>query len=127
MKIYLGKLNTLAKNFLRACGYAKIINPHNGEISYVRSLDSGRFYPRFHIYIEQSPNQTAVNLHLDAKQPSYQGSKAHSGEYEGPIIEKEVQRIKVISERFVSKDTAPQSLGFKKSWWEKLISFFRKK
>lgn len=38
-----------------------------------------------------------LNLHLDQKQPSYQGSHAHSGEYKGALIEVEVARIKNIT------------------------------
>lgn len=128
MNLICKKLNTSVKNFMRACGYTEIINPHNREISYARSLDPGRFYPRFHIYIEERPHQTAVNLHFDAKQPSYSGTTAHGGEYEGPVVEKEAQRIKEISEKFVFGPPAEKPLGFEKeSWFKRLFSFFRKK
>lgn len=126
MILKFSKLNISILNFLRTCSYVEITNPHNNEISYARSLDADRFYPRFHIYVQESANQTIINLHLDAKKPSYQGSAAHSGEYEGRVVETEAQRIKLISEKFISKLPTNQSLGFttKKPWWEKL---FRKK
>ncbi len=129
MKIILEKPNTTAKNFLRACGYLEIANPHKaGEISYARSLDAGRFYPRFHVYIEsESQKKLTLTIHLDAKKPSYEGTTAHSGEYEGEIVEQEAERIKKVSERFKS-ELPGQPLGFQKekSFWEKLFGLFKK-
>ena len=107
----------------------EISNPHkNNEISYARSLDPGRFYPRFHIYIESNPKQIMLNLHLDAKKPSYEGSSAHSGEYDGAVVENESQRIQRISEKIISK-SENFLLGFKTktSWWKKIISLFKNK
>ena len=51
-------------------------------------------YPRFHIYLKQAGDKLIFNLHLDQKAPIYKGVHAHSGEYEGPIIEDEADRIK---------------------------------
>ncbi|MCH7552279.1 hypothetical protein IIB49_02720, partial [Patescibacteria group bacterium] len=50
-------------------------------------------YPRFHIYAKEQEDTASLNIHLDQKQPSYEGSSAHSGEYEGSLIEQEVERI----------------------------------
>lgn len=124
MKLFLNKLNTTAVNFLRACGYIQIQNPHNQETSYARSLDPGRFYPRFHIYFEETPKQITVNLHLDAKKPSYEGTAAHSGEYDGAVVETEAARIQKIAQRFIPTQPAlNQKLGFenKKPWWKRLF------
>ena len=63
-----------------------------------------RGYPRFHIYLKidgstDSPQEIKnliFNLHLDQKKPIYKGATAHSGEYEGELIEKEAERIKQI-------------------------------
>lgn len=124
MKIAIQKLNVSPKNFLKQCGYLEISNPHkNNEVSYARSLDPGRFYPRFHIYIEKQQGDIALNLHLDAKKPSYEGSSAHSGEYDGAVVENESERIKRISEKFISK-SENLSIGFKTktSWWKRLFS-----
>ncbi len=123
------KLNTSVKNFLRACGYAEFFNRHTKEISFTRSLDPGRFYPRFHIYTQESANQIRINLHLDAKQPSYEGTAAHGGEYEGQVVENEGRRLKMALEKFISKEeTVPKPIGFKKeSWFEKILSIFGKK
>jgi hypothetical protein len=34
-----------------------------------------------------------VNLHVDQKEASYEGTSAHGGEYEGPLVEQEMARI----------------------------------
>ena len=69
-----------------------------GEQKWVRSL-VGRRYPRFHIYSRVSPDSTKaiLELHLDQKQPSYEGSHAHSGEYDGPVVNREAKRIEDIT------------------------------
>lgn len=122
MQFTLPKLNISSQTFLKTCGYIKIENPHkDNEISYARSFDPGRFYPRFHAYINELPNKTMeINLHLDMKKPSYEGSSAHSGEYDGELIENEIQRIKDIAEKFLLKINASEPLGFqnKKPWWK---------
>jgi hypothetical protein len=66
-----------------------------GELRFYRSLSSG-LYPRFHIYgtLEKAAKKLTLNLHLDQKAPVYKGSTAHGGDYEGPVIEKEAERIR---------------------------------
>ena len=39
------------------------------------------------------------NLHLDQKRPIYKGVTAHSGEYEGEVVEEEAERFKKILEK----------------------------
>ncbi|MDD3101811.1 MAG: hypothetical protein PHE59_01535 [Patescibacteria group bacterium] len=75
--------------FIRRTGYAEIKDFRSGQTSYIRRL-RGYHYPRFHIYIENG----YFNLHLDQKAPSYEGTSAHSGEYEGRVVEEEAERIK---------------------------------
>jgi len=126
MKLTIPKLTIASQNLLHKCGYIEIRNPHkDNEISYARSLDPGRFYPRFHAYLEEGGKEFVINLHLDAKKPSYAGTAAHSGEYEGPIIEKEAARIKISAYSFLFKVPSSQ-LGFKKqeSFWNGLKKFF---
>jgi hypothetical protein len=129
MKLTIPKLGIAPQNFLHKCGYIEIRNPHkDNEISYARSLDPGRFYPRFHAYLDENGKEFTINLHMDAKKPSYAGTAAHSGEYDSPVVEKEAARIKVAAENFIFKaPVAP--LGFKKerSLWEKLTGFWRRK
>lgn len=134
MKISVQKLNVPPQNFLRQCGYLEISNPHkNNEISYARSLDPGRFYPRFHIYITDAKLSNAndaktvqINLHLDMKKPSYEGVTAHSGEYHGELVEKESARIQTLAGKSLSQSTQLSPIGFKfkKSFWQKLKDIF---
>ncbi len=81
------------EHLIKRCGYAEI-RDRTGQVSYVRRL-RGYHYPRFHVYIEGN----SFNLHLDQKAPVYQGTTAHSGEYEGGIVEKEAERIRQIIEK----------------------------
>lgn len=122
MRFSVPKLNISPQNFLRHCGYLEIRNPHkNNEISHARGLNAGRNYPRFHIYIEAAGNNISINIHLDAKQPSYEGTSAHSGEYEGKLIEDETTRIQKISEQYVPV-LSKEKIGFsKKSFLEKIM------
>ncbi|HCC22999.1 TPA: hypothetical protein DF272_02360 [Candidatus Falkowbacteria bacterium] len=86
------------EDLIRRCGYGKINNPHTNETSYKRALGSG-FYPRFHVYIYEYDNYFEVNLHLDQKKASYEGTTAHSGEYDGDLVDNEARRItKVIAD-----------------------------
>lgn len=85
-------------NIMRQCGY-NFVRQDNEELSFSRILGASRSgYPRFHIYIkvDQVSQQTFINLHLDQKKPIYRGVVAHSGEYDGEVVEKEVQRVKGI-------------------------------
>lgn len=84
-----------ALNFLRRLGYApEGVDPKTGEWRFSRPLRGAR-YPRFHIYLPpvQTNQKAFLNLHLDQKQPGYEGSSAHSGEYEGQLVETEAKRI----------------------------------
>ena len=86
MKIYLAKKENLY-GFMRKCGYAPF------RESYIRTLAAHGF-PRFHLYIDEAEDQYILNLHLDQKKPSYGKETAHSGEYNGTIVEEEARRIK---------------------------------
>lgn len=84
------------KSIMREIGYFEDVNSR-GQLNYIYPL-SGRDYPRFHIYPKKIEGGFELNLHFDMKKPSYSGSHAHNGEYEGDIIEKEAERIKNILE-----------------------------
>jgi len=79
----------------REIGYLIIDTNPNGQYNMVRKL-AGNHYPRFHAYVKQSGQDFNFSLHLDQKQPSYEGAHAHSGEYFGPVVETEADRIKEI-------------------------------
>lgn len=80
---------------MRKVGY--IFQKKNSELNFIRPLDRNG-YPRFHLYLEEKPEtqELIFNLHLDQKKPSYGGTTAHSGEYEGGLVQKESERIKQI-------------------------------
>ena len=98
MRIIL-KFSGSVYNLMRQLGY----HPHetererDGESSFVRRLGSAD-YPRFHAYVSYGTEQEVIiNIHLDQKKPTYKGANAHSGEYDGDLVEREAERIKQMS------------------------------
>lgn len=81
-------------NLARRIGYY-FLGQEKDELSFIRPLERGG-YPRFHLYLKENEGEIIFNLHLDQRRPVYQGAPAHAGEYEGPVIEQEAQRIKQI-------------------------------
>ncbi len=53
-------------------------------------------FPRFHLFVKKEGKFYHFSLHLDQKAPIYKGVRAHSGEYEGDVVEREAERIKRI-------------------------------
>lgn len=103
MKIVIPAPNDYARNLLRKCGYAAFEDPRTKENSFVRRL-SADFYPRFHIYAKEDDRELVINIHLDQKKPSYEGSDhMHSGEYEGEIVDREAAWIKQQIEYFIQE------------------------
>ena len=86
------KTNEYPLGLGRLLGY-KLLGDRNEEFNFVRSI-SGNNYPRFHLYVKKEKDEIIFNLHLDQKRPSYEGQTAHSGEYEGEVVEREAERIK---------------------------------
>ena len=91
MRLYLKNFTESIPDFFRRCGYG-FTGREGNEFIFARRL-SGQDYPRFHIYSHLENGALIVNLHLDQKKPSYDNNRAHSGEYEGELIEQELQRI----------------------------------
>ena len=83
--------------FMRRCGYGYLRSRSGGKDSFVKRL-RGELYPRFHLYIEDDGDNWSFNLHLDQKAPVYRGVTAHSGDYDGVVIEREMERIKIAFE-----------------------------
>lgn len=77
----------------RILSYRFMGGNNDGEYSFARAVGENA-YPRFHIYVKQGNEMLIFNLHLDQKKPSYEGYTAHSGEYEGEMIEREAERVK---------------------------------
>jgi hypothetical protein len=122
--IFKGKLGDSARNLIRRCGYGEIRDFRSGETSYARKLGGG-LYPRFHLYINQeTADGLVLNLHLDQRQTRYEGQTAHSGEYDGELVENEAARIREIIEKWLSTETksspAKEDEGFWKKFWQKL-------
>jgi hypothetical protein len=76
--------------FIRRAGYGLT---RSRETSFVKHFDRNPF-PRFHLYLDDEGENWSFNLHLDQRAPVYKGVSAHSGEYEGEVVEREVERIK---------------------------------
>ena len=88
-------LNINIVEVARKTGYLIIDTKGTGEYNLVRKLDFNN-YPRFHAYVTQQGSNYNFSLHLDQKAPIYKGVHAHNGEYFGPIIDTEIDRIKNI-------------------------------
>jgi len=83
-------------NLMRKAGYHFFEKDEKTlEYNFVRPVGSNT-YPRFHIFLTIKDKDLIFDLHLDQKKPIYKGVTAHSGEYEGEIVEKEAERIKEI-------------------------------
>ncbi len=92
---FTGTYSGTPRFLLQRCGYKEEMN-RKGERNYVRRL--GGEFPRFHAYIDLTDGGFQVNLHLDQKQPTYGEHTAHSGEYDGPVVEQEGMRIRALIE-----------------------------
>lgn len=106
---------------LRRAGYGQVMDRNATEKSWSRRMGSG-FYPRFHTYIKGN----VINLHLDQKQASYEGSSAHSGEYDGPTVEAEALRIveaanRILKERLEVANLKPSTESKKSGFWGKIF------
>ena len=110
------------RDFLHRQGYASMIDGGTGRLSFVRRLTSD-YYPRFHIYVEKNlTGQNFLTLHLDQKQPSYDGSRAHQGEYHGPLVAAEAQTIK--KNIFQALDFTPLSVTPAENLIQKFLNRF---
>lgn len=104
------------EQIMRKAGYAYFKDPKSGQDSFTRRLSSN-FYPRFHVYIKEMDGKIFFNLHLDQKQASYPGVHKHNAEYDGPLAEEELVRLK----QFILNLQGGQSLSGgqkeKKAWY----------
>ena len=98
MKFILKKPKDSIYNAMRQIGYRfQNENKEKQEMSFIKPVGL-RDFPRFHIYlkINEKSDDIIFNLHLDQKGPVYKAAPAHSADYEGDIVEKEAERIKII-------------------------------
>ena len=73
---------------MRSLGYHLV---KRGE-SFAKRLASGEF-PRLHVYLKEVDTGLQFSIHLDQKAACYQDQTAHSGDYNGDLLEQEKQRI----------------------------------
>lgn len=78
--------NLNSVQIMRRASYGQL---RNG--SFARRLGGGS-YPRFHVYVEDN----MIKLHLDQKQASYEGTRAHNGEHNSEAVMQEGERIKAV-------------------------------
>jgi len=102
MQFQITNIKKSINDVMRTLGYKPAYFQNAGEFSMVRAL-ARVDYPRFHLYVKQSfgaaqdkLNSFEFNLHLDQKKPSYEGATGHSGDYDGPVVEGEAERIKKV-------------------------------
>ena len=97
MKFNISLTSQTLLNTMRDLGYTpEGADDRTGEQKFYKSLRGAR-YPRFHVYCRTSEDSASCTLHLDQKQPSYKGSSAHSGEYDGDLVESELEKIQSLS------------------------------
>ncbi len=111
------QLSVSYHQFLRQAGYTYIEDRRSGQGSFARPVNNNR-YPRFHIYVnEKDKGEIVINIHLDQKQASYEGTTAHSGEYEdeGPVKE-EVERLKILLGQSPKSTTNKKSSAPSNPW-----------
>lgn len=90
-------------NTLRQIGF-RYLGMANGQEEMVFYRPVGQdAYPRFHLYLQNTlqakkSNDLFFSIHFDQRRTVYQGSTAHSGEYEGELLEKEVEKIRKVFE-----------------------------
>ncbi len=97
MKFTISKGSENLTSLVRMLGYKPIGYTPEGELNCVRPL--GADYPRFHIYLKENDSEFMFSLHLDQKKPSYQGSTAHGGDYDGEVVQEEAARITSVLSR----------------------------
>jgi hypothetical protein len=108
MKLFVNKsrlTNFNADEFLRRAGFAYIYDNVKKHGSYVKRL-SKEYYPRLHVYVMEKTdtegrNLIVIEMHLDQKRASYSGVKMHSAEYDGEVVEAEINNLKNLMRSYV--------------------------
>ena len=121
--------NDTALTFMRRAGYG-LQKEAGGEIAFVRRV-SGSPFPRYHAYVteqqgmaaagQQGRRELTINLHVDQKAPTYGRGSAHSGEYDGPLIQQECDRLRALAQSLVTPPPAPKPPEEKKGFFGRLF------
>jgi hypothetical protein len=94
MKFVFKSKNVNILDLLRKAGYS-YRGVVEGDMSFIKRAGRDE-YPHYHIYVKIEGENIVVNMHFDQKKPSYHGVSAHSADYDGELVEKEIERIKEI-------------------------------
>jgi hypothetical protein len=113
-----------ARELMRKSGYGEI-RTRQGQVSFAKRFGP-EHYPRFHAYVEDAERGIQVNLHIDQKKASYEGSNAHSGEYEGRKVEEEMYRIVQVAKGMMRSDATTNPPAKPSSKPKKKKGFFSK-
>ncbi|MBI4433488.1 hypothetical protein HY632_01835 [Candidatus Uhrbacteria bacterium] len=113
-----------ALSLLRRAGYA-FQKEASGETAFTRRI-GGSPFPRYHAYVTESagsPPAIVINLHIDQKQPTYGAGKVHSGEYDGPLVAQEADRLRTFVQSVAPPPShRPDADVPKKSWINRFFS-----
>jgi hypothetical protein len=66
-----------------------------GDMSFIKRVGYDE-YPHYHIYVKIEGDNVIMNMHLDQKKPSYSGASAHNADYDGELVEREMERVKEV-------------------------------
>lgn len=98
------------EQFLRRAGYGYFRDRRSGKESFSRRLGQGIF-PKLHMYVMEQGDKIVFDLHLDQKQPSYQGARMHNAEHDGEVVENEIERLKGLITPAPDPSPAPNVAG----------------
>lgn len=87
------QISETSDQFLQRAGFARIYDNRRSQESFVRRLGNYH-YPRLHMYIKEEGERIIFEMHLDQKQASYAGSHMHNADYDGPVVEAEINRLR---------------------------------
>lgn len=121
MRLAISLTGDTALTFMRRAGYG-YQKEGSGEVAFTRRVGASPF-PRYHAYTQQEGTQVTINLHLDQKETTYQGSRAHSGEYDGPLIQQELDRLRAFAQSLTAPPHAvpPKPLEEKRGFFGRLF------
>lgn len=122
LKVNKNQLKDNPYRLLRRFGYGFIRDRRSGSESLVKRLGSG-FYPRFHMYVEEEDGLVVFSLHLDHKQATHYSPHRHNAEYQGEMVEKELENLKnfIYSNPSQEAPSDQESSSKKKGWLAKLL------
>ncbi|MDO8425647.1 MAG: hypothetical protein Q7T01_04010 [bacterium] len=116
-----------AMQFMRRAGYG-YQKENGGEVAFIRRV-GGSDFPRYHAYVVETGNtergtrNLQINLHVDQKAPTYGSGKAHSGEYNGSLVEQEGARLRgLVTMRPEERSTESGEQEGKKGFFGRLFS-----